>query len=342
MKKIQMLSYMLKGREITPKRLYNAAKCYAAMKMGRTKVSGYPSIMMVEPTNLCQLSCPLCPTGNGTLKVPRGSMKIAEFKRIIDECGPYLLNLTLWNWGEPFLNNDVYDMIEYAKSKRIFVRVSTNGHLLKDAKNIERVVRSGMDELIFSLDGASKETFMKYRKSGDFDVVMDNLKKLVETKKRLRSRTPFVEIQFIVMRHNEHEVPKIRQLAKDIGVDALKLKTVNLEMEVKGQREKNKKYLPRDENYSRYTKNLEKKDATPLGCTRLWLSSVVNWDGSVSPCCYDPNRMLDLGNVFKSGSFRSVWNSEKYKAMRKAVIENKSAIIMCRECSGKLMGLDVE
>lgn len=341
MKKIQMLSYMLKGREITPKRLYNVAKCYAAMKIGRTKVSGYPSIMMIEPTNFCNLKCVLCPTGNGTLKVPRGSMKFREFKKIIDECGPYLFNLTLWNWGEPFLNKEIYDMIEYAKSKRIFVRVSTNGHLLKDTKNIERVVRSGMDELIFSLDGASKETFMKYRKSGDFDVVMGNLKKLVETKKRLRSRSPFVEIQFIVMHHNEHEIPKIRQLAKEIGVDALKLKTVNLEMEVKGKKEENAKYLPKDEKYSRYSKDLKKKVVGP-GCTRLWMSSVINWDGSVSPCCYDPNRAFDFGNVFKEGGFMKVWNSPKYQAFRKALREKKGNIPMCRECSGKLMGLDVE
>jgi len=342
MKKKDMLFYMLRGREVTTRRVCNALKCFGMMKFGRLEPAGYPSILMVEPTNLCNLKCELCPTGQGTLRAPRGSMKLANFKKIIDECGPYLLNLTLWNWGEPFLNRRVYDMIEYAKKRRIFVRVSTNGHLLKDSKNIERVVRSGMDELIFSLDGASRETFMKYRKSGDFEAVMDNLKKLVETKRRMKSRTPFIEIQFIVMRHNEHEIGKIRKLARDMGVDALKLKTVNLDMESAGHEEKNAKYLPKEWKYSRYSKNLNRKDAIPRGCTRLWMSSVVNWDGSVSPCCYDPHRIFDMGNMFSEGGLGRVWNSEKYNALRRAVRKNKQAIVMCRQCPGRLTGLDVE
>jgi len=341
MKKSKMLLRMVKNREVTAKRLLNAAKNYVAMKTKNTIAPGYPSIMMVEPTNFCNLNCPLCPTGNGTLKVPRGSMKLEQFKKVIDECGPYLLNLTLWNWGEPFMNKNVYDMIDYAKSKNIFLRVSTNGHLLKDSENLERIVRSGMDELIFSLDAATKETYTKYRKRGDFDTVLNNLKRLVEIKRKLKTKTPFIEIQFIVMKHNEHEIPQIKKLVKDIGVDDLKLKTLNLEMEVKGEKEKYKNMLPEDEKYSRYKKNLKKKDISQ-GCKRLWLTSVVNWDGSVSPCCYDPNRSIGLGNMFEQGSFKGVWNSKKYQAFRKAVMKNKEKILICKDCPGHLTGLDVE
>jgi len=271
-------------------------------------------------------------------------MKFDNFKKIVDECGPYLFNLTLWNWGEPFLNKDVYSMIEYAKSKRIFVRVSTNGHLLKDSKNIERVVRSGMDELIFSLDGASESTFLKYRKSGDFKGVMNNLRAMVEAKKRLRSRTPFIELQFIVMRHNEHEIPKIRRIAKEIGVDKLKLKTVSLEttnaLAFGGDRERIKQYKPKNKKYTRYTDDMRRKEVRN-GCLRLWVSSVINWDGTVSPCCNDPNRIFNFGNIFEA-NFTEVWNGTKYAAFRKAILNNKNNINMCRNCSGSLMGLDVE
>ena len=72
------------------------------------------------------------------------------------------------------------------------------------------------------------------------------------------------------------------------------------------------------------------------------MTSVVNWDGSVSPCCYDPNRVFDLGNMFKEGSFGKIWNNEKYQNLRKTVMKSKQNILMCRECPGKLMGLDVE
>ncbi|MBU0530804.1 MAG: SPASM domain-containing protein, partial [Nanoarchaeota archaeon] len=271
-------------------------------------------------------------------------MKFNDFKKIIDEVGDYLFNVTLWNWGEPFLNKDTYRMIEYAKSKRIFVRVSTNGHLLKDSKNIEDIIRYGTDELIFSLDGATKETFLKYRKSGDFSGVMNNLKLLVETKKRMKRKTPFIELQFIIMRHNEHEVPKIKKIAKEIGVDRLKLKTVSLEganaLGFGGDKEKIKKYKPKEDKYTRYTSSMRRKELKNE-CIRLWVTSVVNWDGSVSPCCNDPNRVFDFGNVFETG-IRRAWNSPKYIGFRKAVLNNKGNISMCANCSGKLMGLDIE
>jgi len=344
MKKTQILKYMIHGREITPKKVYNFARSYYKLKRKNPILSSYPSIMMIEPTNLCNLKCPLCPTGSGAIKAPRGHMKFENFKKIIDECGDYLFNVTLWNWGEPFLNEDTYKMIDYAKSKRIFVRVSTNGHLLKDDKNIERIVRAGTDELIFSLDGATKETFLKYRQSGDFEGVIKNLKTLIETKKRLKTKTPFVELQFIVMRHNEHEIPRIREIAKEIGVDKLKMKTVSLEganaLGFGGDKNKIKKYKPTDEKYSRYTSDMRRKDMKNE-CVRLWVSSVINWDGSVSPCCNDPNRVFHFGNVLEGG-FKNVWNSPKYVGFRRAILKNKQKIEMCRNCSGKLMGLDVE
>ncbi|MBU0953709.1 MAG: radical SAM protein [Nanoarchaeota archaeon] len=344
MKKSQIAKQLILGREITPKRMVNFLRNHIALKQKKTTLPGYPSIMMIEPTNLCNLQCPLCPTGSGAITAPRGFMKFENFKKIIDECGNYLLNVTLWNWGEPFMNKDIFNMIEYAKAKKIFVRVSTNGHLLRDTENIERLVRSGLDELIFSLDGASEETFLKYRKTGDFNNVRKNLQTLVETKKRLKSRTPFVELQFIVMSHNEHEIPKIRQIVKEVGIDHLKIKTVSLEganaLGFGGDKEKIKVYIPKDEKYSRYKEGMIRKQIKD-GCVRLWHTSVVNWDGSISPCCNDPNRNFVFGNVFEEG-FKKAWNSTKYVNFRKAMLTNKTAIPMCKNCSGDLMGLDVE
>lgn len=298
---------------------------------------------MVEPTNFCNLKCPLCPTGSGAITAPRGHMDFEHYKKILDECGDYLFNLTLWNWGEPFLHKNIYDMIDYAKAKRIFVRVSTNGHFLKDGKNLERIVMSGLDELMFSLDGASEESFLKYRVGGKFETVIKNLEDLVKTKRRLKKRTPFIELQFIVMSHNEHEISKIKEIAKRIGVDSLKLKTVSLEganaLGYEGNQEKIKGFKPKNEEYSRYKENMVRKNLKNR-CVRLWLTSVVNWDGSVSPCCNDPNRVYDFGNSTEKG-FAEVWNSPKYVGFRKALLKNKSRISMCENCSGDLMGLEL-
>ena len=200
------------------------------------------------------------------------------------------------------------------------------------------MVNSGLDQFILSLDGASQETFSKYRREGNFDTVIKNLRQLVHEKKAAGKDKPYIELQFITMSHNEHEIPKMKALAKEIGVDKLKIKTVNLEMEVTGEKEKMKKYLPKDEEHSRYKiDTLVKKDVAQNKCERLWLSSVINWDGSVVSCCYDPNRKYEFGNCFEEGSFKAVWNNNKYQNFRKAILKNKQSISMCKECFGKLV-----
>jgi len=336
MDKTKMAWTMLTGGELSFTKVSNFVANYISMRRGDLSPPGYPSVLMIEPTNYCNLRCPLCPTGNGSLTAPRGYMSLENFKKVIDECGKYLLDLTLWNYGEPFLNKDICEMIDYAKSKNIFIRISTNGHFLNNGDNIKRIVASGLDEFIVSLDGASQETFSKYRQQGNFDTVVANLNRLVDEKKRTNKNKPFIELQFIVMAHNEHEIPQIKELAKKIGVDALKIKSVNLELEVTGEKEKNKKFLPKGDKYSRYNKEtLEKKDITNT-CQRLWLSSVVNWDGSVVACCYDPNRVFEFGNCFEDG-FMKVWHGEKYRQFRQSVLNNKAGILMCKECSGSIM-----
>ncbi len=340
MKASKMLLYMIREREITGKRALNFFINYLAFVAKRPKAIGPPSILMIEPTNICNLACPICPTGAGTLGTPKGLMAFDEFKRIIDECGSYLLSITLWNWGEPFLNKDLLRMIEYAKAKRIFIRISTNGNWPTNPEKITRLVRSGLDELIFSVDGATAESYAKYRINGNFNTVINNMKAVVEEKRRLGRRTPYVELQFIVMSHNEHEIAKIKDMAKEIGVDHLKLKTVNLEMDYKGQKEVTKGFAPKDKEFSRYTEELARKGVIKNECMRLYLSSVINWDGSVVPCCYDSHRDFEFGNVH-AGGFMKVWNNEKYVNMRKAMVHHKQNIPMCKDCPGKLMGLEV-
>lgn len=343
MRKSQLVKLMLTGGEVNFTKAWNFLTNCTAMMTKNLTPSGYPSVLQIEPTNYCNLSCPLCPTGNKSLKAPKGFMPFSDFKKIIDECGDYLLNLTLWNYGEPFLNKSIYDMIDYAKSKRIFVRVSTNGHFLNSDENIAHLISSGLDELIVSIDGGSQETFSKYRREGNFDTVVTNLRRLVDKKKSSGKDRPFIELQFIVMAHNEHEIPKMKKLAKEIGVDALKLKTVSLEevnLGVGGPKRKKemKKYLPKNEEYARYdAETLTKKEVTKSGCQRLWLSSLINWDGSVVACCYDPHRDFEFGNCLKEGNFKAVWNGKKYQNFRRDVLKNKQFIKMCAECSGKIM-----
>lgn len=336
---VRILLHMIRHRQITMKRIFNTIRnCYAFYIKKDIAPKGYPIILMIEPTNICNLKCPLCPTGAGTLTRNKGFMSFDNFKKVVDEIGDYLFNITLYNFGEPFMNKDIYKMIEYAKNKRSFVRVSTNGHFFKE-EDVERLVKSELDDLIVSIDGASQDTYVQYRKSGDFNLVIDNLKRIVKMKRELKSKLPYIEVQFIVMKHNEHEVGKIEELAKEIGVDKLTLKGVivgevdNLSDEEKAQ------YIPDNPEFRRYsdTKNWINKEKVDIHyCTRVWLSTMIMTDGSVVPCCYDYNATYTFGNAFKE-KFMDIWNNKKYQNFRRQIIEDKREFGMCKNCTGKLL-----
>lgn len=344
MKKNQIIANLIKGRKISPKKLLNLARAYFYYCINNPKPNCYPSILMVEPTNFCNLHCPLCPTGNNSLKRTKGYMPLNSFKKIIDQLGDYLINLTLWNFGEPMLNKDIFDMLDYAKQKKIFIRMSTNGHFLNPENN-KRMIESRLDDLIISLDGASQETLQKYRAGSNFEMIINGIKSLVEEKKIRKSSLPFIEIQFIAMKHNEHEVKNMEQIARNIGVNKLTLKTANLEMDrTKPRAEKMEEFLPIGDDYSRYQKRgrgLEIKKIIRNKCIRLWLTSVVNWNGDVTPCCYDPEGLFTFGNIFRE-PFKEIWLNDKYIKFRETILKNKNNIKMCANCPGTLLGLTID
>ena len=333
MKLKRKLNYFLKYVLAHPTRLINLLKINLSKQLKLTSVFGFPITLMVEPTNICNLKCPLCPTGAGLIKRAKGFMKFNDFKKIINEMSNYVIHLRMWNWGEPLLNKDIFDMISYAKKKKIFVNLSTNSNFLtKEMAN--KLINSGLDELIISLDGASEETYNQYRKNGNFKEIINSIQFLVQEKKRLNKRYPYIKLQFIIMKHNEHEINKIKFLAKKIGVDELVFKTVGI-MDYFSN-EDIKKYLPQNKKYSRYKiqkEGVESKVKVKNWCDFIWEEIVINWDGSVVPCCFDMNNLFVFGNAFKN-PIKEIWNNQKYTNFRKKISNHKKNIPLCKNCPG--------
>ncbi len=304
--------------------------------IGRPVIMGYPFMMMLEPTNICNLRCPLCITGSKLMTREDGIMEIANFKKLMDETGDYLVHLTLWSQGEPFVNRDFMEMVKYAGDKGIKTMTSTNGHFLAD--NADNIVGSGLDTLIVAMDGASQETYEKYRVNGNFEKVYRGILAVSEAKKKLHSRTPEIELQFIVMKHNEHEIERIRQLAQECGVQVLSFKTAQVYT-----KEQAKEFLPESEKYRRYefTENgsIRTKTKELNFCRWVLLCPVINWDGTVSPCCFDKNAEYGLGNVFDDGGMKKIWKSEAYAKFRRQIFIQRKEIPICHNCSE---GLEVE
>lgn len=297
---------------------------------------GYPFMMMVEPTNICNLRCPLCITGSSQMTREDGVMGLENFKKLMDEAGRYLVHLTLWSQGEPFVNRHFTEMVQIAKSKGIKTMTSTNGHFLTD--KAEEIVRSGLDVLIVAMDGASQETYEKYRINGKFDKVYNGMKAITEAKKKLNSKTPEIELQFIVMKHNEHETDLIRNLATECGAQVISFKTVQVYTQ-----EQAEEFLPTTEKYRRYELDgngrIKTKQKEVNFCRWVLLCPVINWDGTVSPCCFDKNADYSLGNVFSDGGLKKIWKSPEYGAFRKQIFTERKKIPICSNCSE---GLEVE
>ncbi|MBP7562716.1 MAG: SPASM domain-containing protein [Candidatus Cloacimonetes bacterium] len=315
---------------ISFKRLLNIVLIYLSYYMSiifrKVFVWGYPPILMIEPTNICNLKCPLCPSGTDQLKRPKGYMNLDTFKKIIKEVSPYSFMLIMWNQGEPFLNPDFIEMCQIAKAHNMLLLVSTNANRMPDAKEI---LKAGIDRLIISADGASQETYNLYRKNGDLSKVIENVKAIVAEKKVRGSRLPRIIWQFIVMKHNEHEEKKIKELALDLEVDQLQLKTVQIYA-----KEDIYNFLPENPKYRRYKikgDNFELKYGIKNRCRRIWTQPVVNWDGEMAVCCFDKDNDFKIGNI-QNHSFKHLWKSKPFNAMRKKILTDRKQIEMCRNC----------
>ncbi len=320
---------------VTGKRLSNLVRVFSSMVVSRILhrpvVWGQPLLLMVEPTNLCNLRCPMCPSGAGVMKRSRGEMDIEQFKKIIDEIGDNLILVQFWNQGEPFIHKRLSEMITYAKSRGIPAMTSTNGHFFETPKQIEAIVQSGIDEIIVSFDGIDQSTYEKYRVGGRFEKVMDGIQKLVQYKQDHNLKRPLVNLQFLVMKHNEDQMRQVESIGRRLGVDLVTLKSAQVYSDDQGR-----EFLPEDERFRRYTsdgKRYRIKSHFPNWCQFLWTGTVVNWDGSVTPCCFDKDGEYMVGNPFQEETtFKEIWKGRKLQSFRKKILAGRSAVPICMNC----------
>lgn len=289
-------------------------------KLKITKYIFFPTELIIEPTNFCNLHCPLCPTGSNQLKRLKGYMNFFLFQKIIDESKFYVDRILLWNLGEPFLHPDIFSMIQYAKRFNIQVISSTNGFPFYSKYSINQLIDSNIDDLTVSVDGVDAQTHIKYRKGADFIKLINGLKYLRDFKKNKHLNHPIINYQVILMKHTEQLLVKAQTLSKELDTK-LVIKYLNLEMVDKNNKEK---LLPTN---SKYKMNQEKNN-TP--CV-LWDGLVINWDGSVNPCLFDYHGSVKLGNVSKN-SLINIWRSSILKKIRQKILADKQKIKICQSC----------
>jgi len=297
---------------------------------------GWPTHVQIEPTNFCNLKCALCPVTEG-LKRPSQHMRFSTFKKFIDETQAYLLLIVLWDWGEPFLNPKIYKMISYAKERNIKIVSSTNGHVFADKNHAEKVVKSGLDSIIFAVDGTSQSTYERYRKGGKLDTIVTGIQNVVAAKKTLQSKTPIINLRFIAMKHNEHEIPQLRDFARSLGVDAVTLKTLNPHSDGKiiANEEYGNQFIPENPSYRRfkYDNQTHSRIRRRINlCKDLWNSPALHSDGKVCLCTFDTNAKYVFGDITQQ-NFREIWKGDLYLSMRRQFRNNYQQIPICADCT---------
>jgi radical SAM protein with 4Fe4S-binding SPASM domain len=291
---------------------------------------GLPVSISFEPTTSCNLRCPECPSGLRAFTRPTGMLKRDFFKETIDQLHKELLYLVFYFQGEPYLNPDFLDMVKYASAKKIYTATSTNAHYLND-DNAKRTIESGLDRLIISIDGTTQDVYEQYRVGGKLAKVLEGAKNVVKWKKEMKSKTPFIVFQFLVVKPNEYQIEDVKKLGKEIGVDDVWFKTA----QVYDYEKDPNKLIPTIDKYSRYKKTgngYEFKGKLANHCWRLWHDPVITWDGLVAPCCFDKDAQHQLGDL-KQRSFKEIWTNGEYKKFRTAILKGRKNIDICANCS---------
>ncbi len=291
---------------------------------------GVPMTISIEPTTACNLRCPECPSGLRSFTRETGNLKSDFFKKIIDQLYSRLSYLIFYFQGEPYINPEFLDMVKYAHDHNIYTITSTNGHFLND-KNAKKTVESGLDRMIISVDGTTQEVYANYRKEGKLDAVLQGARNMVKWKKELNSATPHLIFQFLVVKPNEHQIDDIHALAKEIGIDEVKLKSAQIY-----DYEQGNDLIPTIEKYSRYKQKddgtYQVKNQLLNHCWKLWHACVITWDGMVVPCCFDKDATHRLGDL-KTNSFKEIWHSKAYQNFRQLLLKGRDQIDICKNCT---------
>jgi len=289
-----------------------------------------PTFLMLEPTNACNLHCPLCPVGARVMERKLGLIDRQKYERLIDEVAVSVKQIVMNFAGEPLLHPEIGRLVAHARSRGIAVTIGTNGTHDKTAELLD----AGTSEILFAVDGLTQETYGQYRVGAQLDKVLAHLHTLTEEKRR-RGGGPRIVLQFVVMKHNEHEIPELMKLAETTGADEVALVPVIVnDFFSKPRSELTEQYLSSIRRFQQYRMGRHgPRPIKPALCNWAF-QSVILYNGDVAMCCFDYDGRTVVGNAFEEGFYR-IWKSDRYRAVRRGIVQQK--IRLCRECDFSLV-----
>lgn len=298
----------------------------------RLKPWSMPIHMQIELTNFCNLRCPVCPAGIREVKRRPVAMDIELFKSLMAEVGPFLLTVSLWGWGEPLLHPYLINILRETRKYPVIVFLSTNGQNLNDDKVIAALIQAPPTHLIIAIDGLNDETHSKYRIGAKLAPILEGVKRISEFKMKQRSQLPVLHMRYIVMKHNQHEVPFVIDFARRNHFDFLSIRTLSI-IDSQFALKTHNDLLPESAAFQAYQyKNGKRVEHKDYICFQpFWFPSVFS-DGTLVVCEQDFNAQLSLGVVSKETLFTTLWNSEASLTARRAIRDNPKCQSFCQQC----------
>jgi radical SAM protein with 4Fe4S-binding SPASM domain len=280
-------------------------------RLKRTHLKSLPVNIMIEPCNVCNLKCLGCITGTKHAEaIEPHTLSLEQFKKIFDQFKEYVFNVSLYNWGEPFLNKDIFSIIEYASSNKCGVTVHSNFNIF-DETMAKKAILSRLTHIYLCIDGATQETYEKYRVGGDLSRVFRNIEILVNKKKENRSIFPLLTWRYLIFPHNVHEIELAKRKSKQLNLDAFEVSFGNLD---------NIATFGVEKRYNLATGSIV--SYTSKVCNSLWDTLIIYPDGSVIPCCQSFRKTDIFGNL-NGSSIREVWNNKEFVTVRKIISTKK-------------------
>lgn len=309
---------------VTPRKVANLVR--NAMELRRVVVApkSMPPYIKIEPTPLCQLRCTGCAQRDASFRAQFDStmqLSLDTTKAIIEPMSDTLLGVSLSLTGEPMLNKNIIPIIEYIHSKNICVTYPSNLSVPMDRDKAERLVASGLDTLYVSLDGASAETYTRYRVLGRFDLILKNVRLLADAKRKLGRKRPRLVWKFVVFDYNRHEVEIVKRDYRRLGFDAYEFV---LDSGSTDRHEQNERHKQRA---------VEAKTA----CFWLWHTMIIRWNGIVDPCCNAcafVDGRFNLGNAVDT-DVRDIFHSRAYADLRRGFVTHaygRDMHPLCAKC----------
>lgn len=295
---------------------------FASVLQNKENMPLFPFLVDIELTNYCNLQCIFC--GQQAMERLKGFMSRETFQKVIDECAMYNTPVRFIRWGEPFLHKDIIDFCSYVKSKNLLLHITNNGLAIKE-KHMKALIDLGLDSLVFSFQGATRQEYEIMRNNQLYHKLKANILKFLEL--RGCKEKPYIHLSTTITNEIQEEVEHFinywGQLVDSVGVGKTNLSNLSFHQFMSFEAAGKLAFLKKKETINKIYRP----------CTEVYQKLSVDWDGKITCCCSDFDNYLTVGNI-NNQTLTDIWqHSQKLKLFREMLDQNMhKCLTLCSTC----------